>query len=217
MALGVDRLVLDPSVDGIMPAGSDVSSATSPQRPPLPPLRSTPGTAGSKTMYRSPSTSSAQFQPLLYHEGSSTQLRGATATSGPPRTSRAARPSTRASSKVWWSSSRAMDELYDSWTLEDSWHASQRDLQLEMLRYKKSMTQQRALGLGTLFELNQLKAQRKAQAVQRACDEAALAEIVFLPKLPAARAIAKVRRRSVVDGLSRQTCRPTASAPLLCF
>ena len=110
-----------------------------------------------------------------------------------------------------------MDELYDSWTLEDSWHASQRDLQLEMLRYKKSMTQQRALGLGTLFELNQLKAQRKAQAVQRACDEAALAEIVFLPKLPAARAIAKVRRRSVVDGLSRQTCRPTAPAPLLCF
>ena len=43
---------------------------------------------------------------------------------------RALRPSTRGS-KVWWSSSRAMDELYDTWTLEPSWHASQRQLQLD--------------------------------------------------------------------------------------
>ena len=49
---------------------------------------------------------------------------------------------------------------------------------------------QRALALGTLFEVNQLKKQRDAARVQKACDDAAVAEIVFLPKLPAARTIA---------------------------
>ena len=183
---------------------AEMEEASPPQRlGSLPPIRNTPGTSSSvKTLRRSPS-SSAPFQPLLYHEGSSTQLRGSVATPyrPPPTaatyvstavTSRAARPSTRGS-KVWWSSCRAIEELYDSWTLEDSWHASQRDLQLERLRDMKYTTYQRSLGLGTLFEVNQLKAQRRAAAVQRACDDAALAEIVFLPKLPAAREIAKVR------------------------
>lgn len=104
---------------------------------------------------------------------------------------RALRPSTRGS-KVWWSSSRAMDELYDTWTLEPSWHASQRQLQLDLMRTKRRQTNEAMLGRMELFSVNKLKAQREAEAVQRACDEAQREEIVFLPKLPAARKIAEV-------------------------
>lgn len=119
-------------------------------------------------------------------------------TAHPPQTAgtamtatRALRPSTRGS-KVWWSSSRAMDELYDTWTLEPSWHASQRQLQLDLMRTKRRQTHEAMLGRLELFSVNKLKAQREAEAVQRACDEAQREEIVFLPKLPAARKIAEV-------------------------
>lgn len=95
-------------------------------------------------------------------------------------------------SKVWWQNSRAMDELYDSFVMETSWHANQRALQLDMMRTKREQTQQRMLERRELFPVNKLKAQIQAEAEQRACDEALDAEIIFLPKLPAARRIAEV-------------------------
>jgi len=87
-------------------------------------------------------------------------------------------------------SSRATDEMAKTWRNEDAWHGALRVAHLDMMRAQRAEAKRQALARRELFWTRQRAAERAAAVVQRACDAAASAEIVFLPTVPAARAIA---------------------------
>lgn len=64
-------------------------------------------------------------------------------------------------------------------------------------RVRSDEARRQALTRGEIFPSRQLAAKRAAAAVQRACDAAAAAEVVFLPTDASARAIAEVRRAAL--------------------
>ena len=200
----------------LLPGGAEVLKLDPPPQTPraapttLPPLRAPPpGTGGSVS---APS--------LLYHADPS-PLRDTLLRSGdpdppqlwmrPPTSSpidpfgrpgtRAARPSTRGS-KVWWSSGRAIDELYETWTFEDSWHRHQRMLQLNHMRMKRQDSADQSLYRKELYPCKKLRAQKAAEALQRVVRDSEAAPVRFLPELPAARSIAKVCPASTMSTTS---------------